>query len=1068
MSTARPSRANSYKSPSSLSPLSSPIAPFRGYGSPRSLSVPSSPQMTPLASSASMTGILDQKPKRLLLPTVRTPKALPTPASHSGDSHSSNASPRSRHRHSGSKLIRSRSGSTSLAPSEPSSVADSVGEIWLGSKSKFHILQEQLEIEGYQLYAVEKWIVERRPITVLTVFTGNPEHKITVTALSPGNFLSPGAGQSDWDKVLHDLRRDGARPKETEHGTLMVTSLANFRSDYTIVHIPEGNFLDIQEQLYTNINLLRMGCSGRSALTLEDPSDTTKDRFVSMYHFPTKIRSAPLFNPTVLELVKLIQAGLAICNMFATIQTVGHRCREIDGLLCEETADGIARWVLEIGESVVGVEPMERLADPTVVSALLSLILTVRNKLRAIGSNHILPKDPFLDPYGFIAALAQFQFSGRGHHSSSASLTSTPNLTVSTSPNGNGSNTTSASYLSRPVIDALNRSYEKLRQSESYKVHRALLNKLDDLTTDLRSAASGDGHLSSESQGGWAFSPTPDMAFFVKGIVGGDKKDGISSLRLLWTGRVAILLDRRRPPESVGANERQKKDSLGSEPEDKDRGEKTDGRSSDSDGERSTAPWGGRVQKKIESWAALSRKRQSVDLSKSKPEPPSSPSVPTGRGLQIPDLVITGDVGDEEDIMSSGQASPTPDVHSTRSYLGIGQLPRTATSSMSNISSSDYERRITEFDQKRPSTKPYYQSRIVSWSDPLSARGIMDEDELPSGKESGKESGNESGKDRDEKLRERRRKREGTGPSLGMRLARVSEHGEFLVETAKDDLDVTQQKVVPVLRRSRSFDEATPIAGIRVQHLDRMKIDVDLCGQMLIMRRRERHLRNVLDCLQVITQSLCDTNAHLREDYETHLPALTELEGRAQVIADIEADRSKVEAMEQETHALHYESNQFRVPELWYMAFPPRRKVLQLREKTFGTGGRRLPPGEHGAHGRFNRLQWTLDGRKRLVDLYGRTESEAEEEDALPDEYNLDPPYEEEDVVAHQGMKPTWLLKLFNSWGSQWGLFTAKPKDSGKTKEVKEQAASVDESDAGNPKSDSDPTSPVSVSLDSS
>lgn len=51
----------------------------------------------------------------------------------------------------------------------------------------------------------------------------------------------------------------------------MVTSLANFRSDYTIVNVPSGNFLDVREQLYTNVNLLRMGCGGRSALTLEEP-----------------------------------------------------------------------------------------------------------------------------------------------------------------------------------------------------------------------------------------------------------------------------------------------------------------------------------------------------------------------------------------------------------------------------------------------------------------------------------------------------------------------------------------------------------------------------------------------------------------------------------------------------------------------------------------------------------------------------------------------------------------------------------------------------------------------------
>lgn len=50
----------------------------------------------------------------------------------------------------------------------------------------------------------------------------------------------------------------------------MVTSLPNFRSDLNIVPIP-GDFLSIQERLYVNINLLRMGCSGRSALTLDEP-----------------------------------------------------------------------------------------------------------------------------------------------------------------------------------------------------------------------------------------------------------------------------------------------------------------------------------------------------------------------------------------------------------------------------------------------------------------------------------------------------------------------------------------------------------------------------------------------------------------------------------------------------------------------------------------------------------------------------------------------------------------------------------------------------------------------------
>ena len=108
-----------------------------------------------------------------------------------------------------------------------------------------------------------------------------------MTALSPSYALKPEDAKAEWDRVLRELQKEGARPRhvrlhgllrahmltlqKTEHGTLMVTSLANFRSDYTIVPVPSGVFLEARDHLYTNINLLRMGCSGRMALTLQEP-----------------------------------------------------------------------------------------------------------------------------------------------------------------------------------------------------------------------------------------------------------------------------------------------------------------------------------------------------------------------------------------------------------------------------------------------------------------------------------------------------------------------------------------------------------------------------------------------------------------------------------------------------------------------------------------------------------------------------------------------------------------------------------------------------------------------------
>ena len=143
----------------------------------------------------------------------------------------------------------------------------------------FQIVTNDILIPGYQLYAVEKWIVERnRPVSLLVVYTGNLAHTITVTAIVPAPHLSQSDALAQWDQVILHLRADGAKPKQTPHGVLMVTSLAHFRSDFTIVHIPDGNFLSVKDQLYTNINLLRMGCSGRSALTLDDPSRSEERR----------------------------------------------------------------------------------------------------------------------------------------------------------------------------------------------------------------------------------------------------------------------------------------------------------------------------------------------------------------------------------------------------------------------------------------------------------------------------------------------------------------------------------------------------------------------------------------------------------------------------------------------------------------------------------------------------------------------------------------------------------------------------------------------------------------------
>jgi hypothetical protein len=86
------------------------------------------------------------------------------------------------------------------------------------------------------------------------------------------------------------------------------------------------------------------------SLFLHEFSETTKDRFIQMYQLQEKVRPSEIFGRTVLELVKLVQAGLALFGFF------DMNPEERNGLLCDVTVDGIQRWTNEVGDPVLALE----------------------------------------------------------------------------------------------------------------------------------------------------------------------------------------------------------------------------------------------------------------------------------------------------------------------------------------------------------------------------------------------------------------------------------------------------------------------------------------------------------------------------------------------------------------------------------------------------------------------------------------------------------------------------------------------------------------------------------------
>lgn len=1074
----------------------------------------------------------------------------------------------------------------------------------------------------------------------------------------------------------------------------MVTSLAHFRSDYTIVHIPRGNLLAVKDQLYVNINLLRMGCSGRSALTLEEPSDSTKDRFISAYQLPdttvtrssflpaptsseylplppplshqsssasqppsspprhfhsirpslqessstfskpstgiglvrpsihvisptspnltpnrhkdrekiskgkTKDRAA--FNATVLELVKLIQAGLAIFGMY-DVADPSTSALIIDGLLCDVTVDGIRKWTAEVGEPCIGVEPTERIADPLFVSALLSLVLSIRNKLAFLGFSQILPKDPFLFPVCFsVAVLAYVQSiatpaavtsntSNASQHGYSHSISSTASFLGPHNVVTQAAPLSIVAALSRDLVESISTTYlAKTRVGEGRRVRRVLKGKLDDLTNavsgssnvagfdsegdDWRGTLSGgegipdrmtaQGVVSSQSgigaSGGQILSGigslasglglggsggppsgagsimegTMDLAWFVgaatakesfghmkKGRrkskerkresvdlgvgygVRGREKDTVvaGSVKSLWSGHVADLVqireweaDRERDGGLLRAvsggserdKDRWKRSIMGmasdgdADDHDRDRA-KSDGRSTEEEsdaflggGGSFGGMWGGRVRGKLGSWTGLSRKRgQNLDMSsiplsvspsKVKETAMLTPKLVIGstsasthqssesgpQSPTLPPMVFAGDLErypDEEELLSSGQVSPLGDYRPNPfNMLHDGPSVDSSTTNLNSLNSQEYDRNLSKLiNSKRPWARRLSQTRIPTWSDPVSARGEVLDEEDEGGVEDYEDA---EGSDLSDFRKPGSRWKAREKARFHSLLSVVDGEGvlveEPLHESSESEEDELRKKwSFHDSRRRRSFHDLESLLAMPVLTAERMKIDVEIAGQVLIMARREQHLRNVVACLEALTSSLLETNTRLREGYEANLENHADVEVRTTVLADIDAENAKADKISQATNTLRYESEQFRVSDLWQAASPSRKKVLGLREKVFGTGGRRLPAGVHGAHGRFNRLQWTIRGEERLVDYLGRTESEAEEESKVdPQSLLIIPPeIEEDEVVEHPGIKPMWLLRFFTSWGARW---SAAPL----VKEVEVKSTNVEDS----------------------
>ena len=66
--------------------------------------------------------------------------------------------------------------------------------------------------------------------------------------------------------------------------------------------------------------------------------------------------------------------------------------------------------------------------------------------------------------------------------------------------------------------------------------------------------------------------------------------------------------------------------------------------------------------------------------------------------------------------------------------------------------------------------------------------------------------------------------------------------------------------------RRRSFHDLDDFYEMPVLSPEWMRVDVEMCGQVLVMLRREEHLRNVVECMGVRTHLLQESSTPVTKD----------------------------------------------------------------------------------------------------------------------------------------------------------------------------------------------------------
>ncbi|ETN45352.1 uncharacterized protein HMPREF1541_09183 [Cyphellophora europaea CBS 101466] len=347
------------------------------------------------------------------------------------------------------------------------------------------VLDRRRRLEGYELYIVEQWACSRNhPTFLICTYTGDASRSVIVSVLSVPSDAS--AWSPRLKLYLDAMSQYHAKPKETPYGDILITNLSGFPSSLTVISVSDGDVKKHREDFIVNEDLKRMGCTGRAAINLLPPQQSTVAKFHQLYRTS---ESAGIYQ-AVIELVKLCQKALLIYGRLQEAYT--------DGLLCDITEKAIGDWWTEIGVYFYNTEPTDGVLGPSTVAALLGLLIGAYNRLKAWGAP--VGKDIFDIP-SMKRAIGSFQKAAKLERSR---------------------------RLDRETIDRLHRATAKTASGEGWTVPRAVKSTLAEV-----SGKGGEmvmGIVGGKDKAGISDVETLDIDLFAQLVVG-------ARMKWLWQGK---------------------------------------------------------------------------------------------------------------------------------------------------------------------------------------------------------------------------------------------------------------------------------------------------------------------------------------------------------------------------------------------------------------------------------------------------------------------------------------------------------------------------------------------------